>query len=517
MTACAQEMQVRELTSPDSQPDIAPVNAVIMELGRLREQQNINGQKYFDYVLTSGADILSKVTTLLADSKLQGERWTSLTAPVLTLLRDVMNQSGVQSALGDLEEQCRRIEFEVDEVTELQTVAVEKGDMDSTEALYYRKITLQEALADLTTKKFDVIDSVAEEVFKRPLKRVHEVHAQANADIHALLRENETLKTRCETDLASLTTEIERVNMEDYNETKQNQIAIEKLHNTFRENLLQQDVCWAEMERLEREMCALGQQRADHAKELVRTLEQEEKRQVEYQYFAHFTSQHKVLLELTIHNCELAEEITDSVDEFISAHCNAVEHRMRDLERDLEDVRLEVHQAYLSHFRTMYLTLGDLQYKKEAHVASLEEKIQVAHMQQEMHMESLNPKAKEFSQLKRDLQGQKSDLESQVGTLRQKSTLYIEAFKPTEQALIEAGRPFEHPVETLHKMNESRKLKLIAYHQLVSGEGGEAELENERRVIEQLKTSGTYTSHALRIEQPGAASTGSTPHDAPPA
>ena len=490
MSACAQQMQVRELVNPSDCADTLQMKNVTGDLIKLRESQpNTDDGKYFDPVIANGVEIVGKVTTLLADSKLQGDKWSVLTNPVISLLRDVMSQDTIRSSLAELDEQCRRVEFEIEEVAEKQQAAVQSGEMEATESLYYRKITMQEAFADLTTRKFDVIDAVAEEVFKEPLKRVHEVHAAANADIHALLRENETLKSRCEVDLASLTTEIERVNLEDYNETKANQNAIEKLNNMFKENVLCQDVCWGEMEKLEKELIRLGQERMTCAKELIKTLEQEEKRQVEYQYFSQFTTQHKALLELTIHNCELAEEMTDSIDEFISAHCNSIEQRMRDLERDLEDVRLEVHQSYLAHFRTMYLTIGDLQYKKEANVAALEEKIQIAHMQQEMHMESLNPKAKEFSQVKKDLQKLKSDLEKQVETLRAKSSLYIEAFKPTEQALIEAGRPFEHPVETLTQMNESRKMKLVAYHQLVSGEGGEAELENERRVIEQMRTT----------------------------
>eukprot|EP00662_Eupelagonemidae_sp_cell21_P009067 gene9067-6027_t len=124
----------------------------------------------------------------------------------------------------------------------------------------------------------------------------------------------------------------------------------------------------------------------------------------------------------------------------------------------------------------MYLTLGDLQYKKEANIQALEEKIQVASMQQEMYMESLNPKAKEYSQLKRDLGKMKGELEQQVDQIREKAVLYIEAFKPTEHALIEAGRHFRHPVEQLKENNQNRKHKLVAYHQLVGGaeEGGEA-------------------------------------------
>eukprot|EP00659_Diplonema_papillatum_P006547 gene6547-10001_t len=499
MTACAQELQVRELMNPDDVPDLDPVNRLLEHLHDLKKHQSLRvlrsgdggaGDAKWEWyvpVLEQGIQIVGKVQTLLADSKLKGAQWADLTAPVLGLLKDVMTQDVARSSLRTLEEQIRRLAFEIEEVAEQQQAAVSAGEMAQAEALYYRKIAMQEALADTITKQFDAIDRSADEIFQAPLRRVHEVHAKANQEIHALLRDREVLKKRCELDLASLTTEIERVNLDDYNVAKAASNTLERLNCHIKENALAQDVCWTEIQRLEKELARFGQERVEHIKQLMKTLEQEEKRKIEYQHFSEFSSQHKSLLELTIHNCELGEEVTDSVDEFISDNCNAIERRMRDTERDLEELRLEVHQKYLEHFRDMYLTIGDLQYKKEANVAALEEKIQVAHMQQEMHMESLNPKAKEFSQMKKDLSKNKDDLEKQINTLRQKSTLYIEAFKPTEQALIEAGRPFEHPVETLRKMNESRKVKLIAYHQLVSGEEGEAELSNERRVLQQLR------------------------------
>lgn len=153
-----------------------------------------------------------------------------------------------------------------------------------------------------------------------------------------------------------------------------------------------------------------------------------------------------------------------------------------------------MHGEYLSQFRGMYLTLGDLQYKKEANIAALEEKMEHARMQQEMMMESLNPKAKEYSALRKDLQKTRDDMESQVHTLREKSVLYIEAFEPTKQALLHAGKDFQHPVDELTTLNEQRRNKLIAYHQLLEEEaaGGAQDLDAEREQIDLLRL--TYQS-----------------------
>jgi len=253
-------------------------------------------------------------------------------------------------------------------------------------------------------------------------------------------------------------------------------------------NKLQQDNCWQKMQELEQTLVGLGEQRHQYIQQHIKLVEEGERRKVDYQHFMEFVAQHKSLLELSIHNCELAEEATDCIDEVVSSGCNAIERRMREVEKEIEDLRIRVHEEYLAQFRQMYLTLGDLQYKKEANIASIDEKIQGAHMQQEMLMESLNPKAKEFSQMKKDLLTTKEDLQSQVGVLREKSTLYIEAFKPTEQALIHAGREFQHPVDQLAEMNEQRRAKLVAYQQLLIDEGNtDQALEQEKEQIDMMR------------------------------
>ena len=55
---------------------------------------------------------------------------------------------------------------------------------------------------------------------------------------------------------------------------------------------------------------------------------------------------------------------------------------MRDVEKEIEAKKIEVHEEYLDSFRSMYLTIGDLHYKKERNMEELDKKIQLAHIQQ---------------------------------------------------------------------------------------------------------------------------------------
>eukprot|EP01065_Artemidia_motanka_P037761 TRINITY_DN4663_c1_g1_i1.p1 TRINITY_DN4663_c1_g1~~TRINITY_DN4663_c1_g1_i1.p1 ORF type:complete len:605 (+),score=185.43 TRINITY_DN4663_c1_g1_i1:186-2000(+) len=505
MTDCAQEMQVRDLFRSEDKPDVAPVDGLVAALQDLRGRGNHSA--HFLPTIDQALHTLGKVQVLMHGSQLQGSEWAATAQPLLLLLRDVVHHPAVPACLTELNEQVNRLKFSVQEVSQEQASAVERGDMQESEQLYYKKITIQEALADTITKKFDAIDAEEDSLFRNPLRRVHEVHTAANRTVSDLLQQKESLKKRCEKDLANLNSRVEHVNMLDYNETKAHSTALDKLSWAMKENQLQQDACWQKMAQLEKDLVSLGEQRHAHIQDHIRLVEEGEKRKVEYQHFMEFISQHKGLLELSVHNCDLAEEITDCIDEVISAGCNSVERRMREVESELEGLRVSVHEEYLEQFRHMYLTLGDLQYKKEATISAIEEKIQSAHMQQEMMMESLNPKAKEYSKLKKDLARTKEELEAQVGTLREKSTLYIEAFKPTEQALMHAGKDFVHPVRQLEDMNEQRHSKLRAYHQLLADESNtEAALDAERDQIDHLRlTAHTHKSGSPQAVSPARA------------
>eukprot|EP00756_Hemistasia_phaeocysticola_P016245 Hpha_TRINITY_DN15464_c0_g1::TRINITY_DN15464_c0_g1_i1::g.175818::m.175818 len=486
MAECAQEMQVLELCRPEDKPDVGPIDDVVATIADMRGRGH--SANHFVGMVDQTLQTLGKVQVLLVGSQLKGGEWAEITQPLLLLLREVMNQGAVEGCLAELEEQIKRLAFSIQEVSEEQSRAVETGDMQLSEQLYYKKITIQEALADIITKKFDAIDTEEDAAFRDPLRRVHELHSGANKRVSELLHERESLKKRCERDLASLNTRVESVNLKDYNDTKAHSAALDKLAWELKANKLQQDNCWQKMQELEQTLVGLGEQRYQHIQQHIKLVEEGERRKVEYQHFMEFVAQHKSLLELSIHNCELAEEITDCIDEVVSGGCNAIERRMREVEKDIEDLRVKAHEEYLGQFRSMYLTLGDLQYKKEANISAIDEKIQGAHMQQEMLMESLDPKAKEYSQIKKDLIKTKEDLQSQVGVLREKSTLYIEAFKPTEQALIHAGREFQHPVDQLAEMNEQRRAKLVAYQQLLIDEGNtDKEVEHEKEQIDMLR------------------------------
>eukprot|EP00760_Papus_ankaliazontas_P029148 PhM_4_TR414/c0_g1_i1/m.23470 len=505
---CAQELSMKELILPTTVPSMEGLGRAMDSLRAMRGSVPAHGAP-IGSIMDTIVRYLDKCVTLLKDSKLDSQKWAPMLDPIFMLLFDVSKQRPLNECLTEAEEQCRRLKFEVEELNEKQTQAIMDGDMASAEQLYYTKLSVLEAHTAQQASKIECINEEEVSAFKDPLVRVHEVHKRSSNDVAGLIKQFESLKSAAESDLRKLQTEQERVTTEEFNYTRQFAAARDMSSATLKENYTKQEAAIRKIDEAEKELLQLAVERSEEMKRRMALVEAEARRKVDTQHFIDFAAQHAALLETTIHNCEIAEEVTDTVDEAVSNACKELERHLRQVEHDLECIRQDTHLQNLEGFRGFYLTLGDLLYKKERNVEEVEKKIQMAHMQQELAMETLNPRAKEFSQLKKDLQKVKEEMETQVTSLRDRSSLCIEELKPTEQALRIAGVPFTSPVDELSEKNKARDVKLLEYHELMASESGgnspsktgglnggvevvaasDAELAREQQEIERLRAS----------------------------
>lgn len=470
ITDCQLQLPAAELMRPGMRGSSEALSRVGDALHRLQKmKRNVAPLTTFS---DNGSKTIGKCCTLLQDSALQSSVWASLPDALLVLLEEVIELPSAEALLEEPFEALRRMTFSVDEMTQQQEQAVSDGDMKLVETLYFKKITVQEAMVDIYNQMYRQLDANYKECFVTPLKRVHEVHRVANTNLSATMSQNDERKQKVEADLAQLS-EVQKSIKEDAKNAEKRFAELKDASDRFlKDNATHMDQCYAAMEEIERQLNKLSQERSEALQKRVHAIEEEEKRRADANNVENFVKEHRVLLETTMHNLDVAEEVTDLVDELISSGCNAVEQRMRDIDASINAQRAKIHEHRLQHFRQLYLTIGDLQYKKERHMEELDKKIEQVHIQQELAMETFNPKAKEFSQVKKDLLKVRDDMQSQVQVLSDKAVLQIEAFKPTETALIESGKQFVNPVEELAARNRNRQLKLLEYHQLMSQGGG---------------------------------------------
>jgi hypothetical protein len=490
MDACNLQMTTKDLVFPDHAAKldaVAKLNDAVLTLRKLKKYSSLGAQHPLARLVEQQITGIDKARTILSETALDSAMWASIPNPILSICQEMIGMQTVDEAVEETTEQIRRLTFASEECAEQQAQAVQDGDMKLCEVLYFKKIALQESMVEVFNKTYAALDQHHLEAYLQPMKKVHFVHTKINEEIGALMKRNEAVKAKVKGDLRAL--DEAAYTLKNTAADCQAQFArfMQDCQRNLEQNQKNQDQCLAAIEELEKRLVVLSDERALIAERQISAVEKERRRLADVGNFAKFQAQHEAILKATLQNAEAAEEVTDIFDELMCNSCNQLEEHLRLVEEAVESTRLKTHESRLSHFRILYLTLGDLQYKKERNLEELDKKIAHTHIQQELAMETFNPKAKEFSQMKKDLVKVREEMESQLHTLQQKSVLHIEAFKPTEVALVNSGKTFLHPVEELDKMNRSRQAKLLEYHKLMGSDEREVEPANELQAIEDMR------------------------------
>jgi len=147
---------------------------------------------------------------------------------------------------------------------------------------------------------------------------------------------------------------------------------------------------------------------------------------------------------------------------------------------------LLVHQEYLGVFRRLYKTLGQMVYKKEKRLEEIDRNIRTTHIQLEFCIETFDPNAKKHSDSKKDLYKLRASVEEEVQMLKDKMATALELFRPTEEALRQAGIEFVHPIEEVEEGNLQRRSKMVEYRAHVSKQE-EVKIAAEREEIKRAK------------------------------
>lgn len=488
--ACGLQLTTKELINAEKRCNLDPLARLQDNLNALRKLKKfsaLRGGSLTEFV-DQALKAVDKTRTILSETNLDSTVWCEIPKLLLALVGECIEQDQARDVVEEHHEQLKRLTFASDECSEQQQQAVIDGDMKQTEVLYFKRISIQESMVELFNQIYASLDQYHADAFVQPMKKVHEVHSRSSNDISRVMKVNEALKQRITQDLRALQ-EGQLNTRNDHNDAHaQFSRFMEDCGKTLETNQKQQDQCLAAIEELEKRLVTLAEERQRVVQVQLDTVEKEKRRVTDYNNFNAFVQQHTNALQLTLQNAEAAEEVTDIFDEVLCSGCNLVEQHLKGVDKATDLERNNTHDERLKHFRGLYLTLGDLQYKKERNLEELDKKISQVHIQQEMAMETFNPKAKEYSQMKKELIKVREEMESQIDLLGQKATLHIEAFKPTEIALVESGRQFTHPVQELEAMNRNRRQKLLEYHNLMSTEGAqEPAVETEMQAIESMR------------------------------
>jgi|UniRef100_A0A7S4GEK4 hypothetical protein len=484
MRVCGLEMSVRELYKPEDKPQFMDIIALKKTLQELKQHRNKTRIVSFTGTIDNGLSKLEKVEEELRRSQLDATELAQVPVNVLKNLEDCMNVQNVQAALVGNEEQINQQLMSIEKCKEIRNIALSDGEMSIAEEQFYIKAQLLERLVELVRDKFRIIGVTDDE--NRMFSKIHEVQKKAYQETSAMKDAKRRLKQRCETDLKHVHDAIQKADLEDAEAMKRFAAQKDKSEKMIKDNEDRQDECWRKIQDLERQLQKLGTERFEEVKRRIEENDREEKRKVEYQQFLDVVSQHKKLLELTVYNCDLAIRAIGIIEELVAEGCSAIKARYDKTNQELADLRLLVHQEYLGVFRRLYKTLGQLVYKKEKKLEEIDRNIRTTHIQLEFCIETFDPNAKKHSDSKKDLYKQRANIEEELQMLKDKMATALELFRPTEEALIQAGIEFVHPIEEVEEGNLQRRSKMVEYRAHMSKQE-ELKIAAEREEIKRAK------------------------------
>jgi hypothetical protein len=190
--------------------------------------------------------------------------------------------------------------------------------------------------------------------------------------------------------------------------------------------------------------------------------------------------------------------------QFVQESCPILSHSLSAGLNEIESSCAETHEGSLEDFRALYLTNGELIYKKQLMRDELEVQIQTREAQQQVCMETLNPDARMYAQEKKELLRQQEEVDAEIGNLASQQNLYLEWFGPTERYLAIMDKPYVHPKDELEKRNAERAGKITEYKALMAAPADEEDLEIEEQL--RITYGGCFTpSYGSNIAAGGSA------------
>jgi len=485
MRVCGLEMSVRELFKPDDKPHFVEIVGLKKTLNELKQHRNKARIVSFSATIDNGITKLEKVEEELRRSQLDATELAQVPVAILKNLEECMNVTVVQTALMGNDEQVKAQMGAIEKTKEIRDVALADGEMAIAEEQFYIKAQLLERLVELVQDKFRIIGQTDDE--NRMFAKIHDVQKKAYQETAAMKDAKRRLKQRCEEDLKHLHDAIQKADLEDAEAVKRFMGQKDKSDKFIRENLEKQDEAWRKIQEHERLLQKLGTERFEEVKRRIDENDREEQRKVEYQQFLDVCGQHKKLLELTVYNCDLAIRCISIIEELVAEGCSAIKARYDRTNQDLAELRLAVHREYLEAFRRLYKTLGQLVYKKEKRLEEIDRNIRTTHIQLEFAIETFDPNAKKHSDTKKDLYKLRTQVEEELDMLKDKMATALEAFGPTEDALLAAGIEFVHPAEEVEDNNLHRRSKLVEYRAHLAKQE-EVKIAAEREELKRMKS-----------------------------
>ncbi|CCW69095.1 unnamed protein product [Phytomonas sp. Hart1] len=379
--------------------------------------------------------------------------------------------------------------------------------MQRSEEIYYQQTTLLNSMVPIFGAMEKVLEACRNDGVARPLERLSALRADFLSRQQACLRREEDALYRVRGDRERLNFHQRKLLAVRAGQEKGLENYFEEWETLYNTSVSEQLGCLRMMEQLERRMRELGKEQQFLVQDRLLRLKEEYQRREDAAAFECFAAEHGAVLTAAEGALsKLVENIKIYTTEIQRGYEHLESYIANDVAKEIDVELLNVHKSRLEQFRELYTTLGDLQFKKARHLEEVEKKISNYEMYQEVAMDTLNPKAKVYSQARKSWKSVHNEVQQQLEVLNRQCEAEISSFKRTEQALLMAGVNFISPVEEVTMRNQKRQQKLLEYRQLMESEMEKQTISENEKAQNSISISTTTKNsskgHELRINDP---------------
>ena len=433
------------------------------------------------FVKGAGA-VLDQAEQVCLEHKIDTTPWILVLDDALSAVERMVNDNaGLFQPLASLSAKIAELQAEAGKLRALKQAALDAGDVVLSEAHVKAHMALLEGVSDLIQEKLRVLGQIEAGPMVKALAEARRAHEQLSASATSVY-------ARFDPHLADLQSDAAR--LEQYRaRARQNELEASAVFDEQRAasdaflstNLAQQTQCWREMLRIEAALSALAEERREEVERRVRGYEREVRRRCDVGHFVTFADTRKRQLEAAVSALVTEKRVGAALTDLVDKAVFTLAEEVATLHASVHETKRVLLTEHAAHFREQYLTVGELLFRKERLLEECDKKIVELRMQQEIAMSTLDPRARLIAEQRSRLERQRDDVHKLVESLRAKSAMYVDAFRPSDVAIrvsngatgtaIQAA----DSIEELRGLNGARLRALDKYFLHMSVEAGRAE------------------------------------------
>uniref|UniRef100_A0A6T2FMJ4 Paraflagellar rod protein n=1 Tax=Eutreptiella gymnastica TaxID=73025 RepID=A0A6T2FMJ4_9EUGL len=438
----------------------------------------VNG---FSELLARDASSLGKLNQMLEDTDAQSMELATKAENLEKAARQLTQEEDIRTAEEKFDECIGTHEEHLDLLMQRLQQILQNGS----------KNHLVDSFADLTQKAADTHNKLKEYNV--------EVQEHIDEDIDKLRERAASEKKKMEDDQA-----MSVVRQKDCNQQiQQNAKAQEELWQTMADNF--------------KELTELANARTKYVDELVKCVEEADVSNEESKAVIEVCEKHEGILKKLKNGTSTFDGVLEELNKFVDRAKGLAAQLIENTSEEADRLADRERERYMREFRTCYMLVGEMTYRKQKRLEELDRMIRSCEFQITFCQETLDPDVKRYRNQLKDLEQVRVQVADSLAHLQLRGDDRANQYLPIEEYLKKQGKEFTSPLVEMNESVVEFRGKALQQRDRFLKRDKEELIEREKKDIDDLATN------VKKARQPGAnisslimpLSQAQTPRDAP--